>query len=768
MKKPITKARWKVFFRKHLQPDYWIIMVRRRPWLKWSLLSFLFLFTVLPIGGFLTFYYYTGYIPFVGDLKDDNGRPLDFDKLARSDFKKASYVYAADGKTKIGIFFDDIRDQIKINEVPPIIKEAFIAAEDQRFYTRLQFGIDPIATFRAGAGDFFHWAGFKYVTRSGASGIPQQLTRMLYAEGVADFRNRKPNILRKLKEARVAIQLVKKYPKDKILEGFLNLIYFGHGVNGVAEATRRYYGKDIRNDKFTPLEAAILASLNKAPSLYCPIYHKPEELELKEIVLDELKKELKHKYELDLVRENVRMAKVNERNDWVLLRMRKENYITAEQYESQVALADNEPLQSSLIHFTPLKNVKFGYASRFVKEMLMFSGYPDEDLTDYGGFRIVTSIDADIQKIATEEFNNHLALINSEIPAGEEKLEGAFVIIENKTGRILALSGGHNFEETQYNRILASRSPGSSFKPFTYAAAFEYYGKTFDDKICNCPFRMRGANGKAWAPKNFKEDNPVGYGYIPLPVGMIRSVNLATLNLARSDGGADPTINIANKVGIWGNPRTVRDGDGKIWFKESGQKLEGGLVPLLPTVIGASDVNLLELTNGYAAFARGGIYMRPTLIMEIKDSEGKAIYKAETPQEKRALSKETADKITILMRAVTKVGTAKISMKDIGQQLGCKTGTSNGPKDLSLMCFTPEITMGIRVGYDSNKVIELPQYMKAVSKTAKMQVSGGWVVGPLFRKIIDKIYLKRPKEEFPPEIEQGLEQLLAVYPARYK
>lgn len=766
MKKPITKARWKVFFRKHLQPDYWIIMVKRRPWLKWTLFSFLFLFTILPVVGFLTFYYYTGYIPFVGDLNDDNGRPLDFEKLARSDFKKASYVYAADGKTTVGMFFDEIRDQIKIDEVPAIIKKAFIAAEDQRFYTRFQLGIDPIATFRAGIINFSHWIGFKYGNRSGASGIPQQLTRLLYAEEVADFRNRKADIRRKLKEARVAIQLVKKYPKDKILEGFLNLNYFGHGVNGIAETTRRYYGKDIRRDEFNPREAAILASLNKAPYIYCPIYHKPKESALKENISGKKKDELEDKYAVELAKENVRMAKTHERDNWVLSRMQDENYITAEQY-NQAAFTNDEPLQSNSIHFTPLKNLKFGYASRFVKEMLMFNGYLDDDITNYGGFRIVTGLDAEIQKIATEEFNNHLALINSEIPTGEEKLEGAFVIIENKTGRILALSGGHNFEETQYNRVLASRSPGSAFKPFTYAVAFEL-GKTFDDKICNCPFRMRGANGKTWAPKNFKEDNPIDYGYIPLPVGLIRSVNLATLNLARNDGGAKPVIDIANKLGCWGNPGTVRDGDGKIWFKKAGQELEGGLVPLLPTVIGASDVNLLELTNCYAVFARGGMYMRPTLILAVKDSEGKTIYKAESSQRKKVLSKETTDKITILMRAVTKVGTAKISMKDIVQQVAVKTGTSNGPRDLLMIGFTPELTIGIRVGYDSNKIIDLSQYMRGASKTAKMQVSGGWVIGPLWRKMVDRIYQKRTRKEFPPEIEEGLEQLLAVYPAKYK
>ncbi|MDO8494898.1 MAG: hypothetical protein Q7S32_00005, partial [bacterium] len=142
------------------------------------------------------------------------------------------------------------------------------------------------------------------------------------------------------------------------------------------------------------------------------------------------------------------------------------------------------------------------------------------------------------------------------------------------------------------------------------------------------------------------------------------------------------------------------------------------------------------------------------------------LYKAEERVGQRVISEETARKVTILLRAVTKVGTAKISMRNIEQQVAIKTGTSNGPNDLLMVGFTPEYSIGIRFGYDQPMAIDLPVYMKKVTGVGKLQVSGGWTVGPSMRRIIDRIYEKRPKAEFLPEVEMGLEDLLANYTGR--
>lgn len=776
---PKNRGFWKVFVRKRLKKDFWIITVKRRPWVKWMLISILLILTVVPPACYLTFYYYTGYIPFVGDLNDDNGQLLDFEKLGRSDFKKASYVYAKDGKTIIGVFSYEIRNPVKINEIPPIIKNAFIAAEDKRFYSWLQFGIDPIATTRAGIIYIGHGIGFKYGKKQGASGIPQQLSRTLFAEEVADFRDRPssgwPGIRRKLKEARVAIQLVKKYPKDKIMEGYLNLIWLGHGVNGVAEATRRYYGKDIRGDEFNLREAAVLASLNKSSYLYCPIYHKPEEPELKNDLSEEKKKELKEKYEEELTKEGIRITRAHERENWVLSRMRDDGYLTEEQYQKNL-VGEKESLQSDLIRFTPLKDRQFVYSARAAKEMLLGTGFNDEELTYSGGLRITTCIDAKINKILNDELMAHLAELNSEIEDKTNPIDVSAVAIEVKTGCIAALIGGYKPEGGKpYDRALARRSVGSAVKPFVYATAFEN-GKTFDDTIKNLSLRMLGANGKTWVPQNFREDNPVPLGNIPIYVGQIRSVNLPTLRLAM-EIGMDKIVETMHKMGVWGVRGIIKDPHGKIIFRMPGAKdTGGGIVPLLPTAIGASDVNLLELVNAYAIFFRNGLYLTPKLVLEVKDQDGKARYQTSGSEPFRSISEETALKELILMRATTKVGTAKISMRGIEQQVACKTGTSNnpneelgdGPGDVSVVCGTPELVMGIRIGHDMPKPIIIPRYMKRVSGRADMQVSGGWVAGPLSRRIWDRIYAEKPKVEFPSEVETGLEELLAIYPERYK
>jgi len=326
------------------------------------------------------------------------------------------------------------------------------------------------------------------------------------------------------------------------------------------------------------------------------------------------------------------------------------------------------------------------------------------------------------------------------------------------------LSGGHNFSETQYNRALARRSPGSAFKPIVFSAAFEFGGKTLEDKVCNCSFSMRGANGKRWRPKNFQEENPVPLGYRSLPEILIRSVNLGTLNLARSIG-MPSIVEMAHRLGIWGEQGILKDFDGQIWFKTLGADpaKEDGLDPRLPTAIGASGVSLLELTNAYAIFQRGGIYLKPTMILEVRDTNGEVLFSQKEQFGQRVFSEETAKKITILLRAVTKVGTAKISMRDIKQPVAVKTGTSNDAVDLLMVGFTPEYTIGIRVGYDYPKLVELPQYMARVSGRRDRQVSGGWVVGPLFRRIVDRVYAERPKVEFSSEIERRLQELLTRY-----
>lgn len=743
---------------KELAKGYWLI--KRRLWLKWLIIIFLFMATAIAgsgIASYLTFYYYTGYIPLIGDLNDDHGNLLDLDKLSREDFLKSSLVRAKNGEI-IGRYFYENRDLTQTNEVPVLLKNAFIATEDKRFnhnrpnHLKIDYlcdpiygGVDPCAIVRAGIGHYM----FRFRTQSGASTIGQQVARQIYAEEVMAFKKRDQTFRRKIKEARVAIQMVRRYPPDMILLNLLNRSWFGHGVNGIREACRYYFNKECAG--LSLREAVILASMNKSAAIYCPIFHEPRKLE------DKTDENTTKKYQTAMDQEAARIAKTRARYNSVLSRMLEDGYISQEEFK-QALFKKDEPRKLEFLDIRPLKNPEFGYVNRLVKEFMLGNGLTDNQITRNSGFRIQTTLDSKIQKVTVEEFEKHLELINDNLDSSDQ-LNGAFIVIEIKTGNIVALSGGYNYNQSQFNRVLAYRSPGSGYKPFVYAAALEN-GYDLFSKFCNIPFTMRGANNKTWSPQNFQDKNPRPTDCNRyLGEGPIFSLNLETLDIARRIT-MNPIVELSNRLGIWGNPGIVRDSHGDIWFRRPHYNIKGGLVPLLPTAIGASDVNLLELANAYAVFFRGGIYKKPTLIQELADYNGNKVMKIEPSYEERVISKETADKVLAMMRAVTKIGTAKISMRGIEQQVACKTGTSDGPRDVSIWCGTPEYVIGIRFGRDDYDVIDIPEYMKMASGDSSMQVSGGWVVGKLMRNIIDKIYADRGKVSFNEDVEMYTQLLL--------
>ncbi len=562
---------------------------RRVKKLMWAM-TVVFLFSLIPLfAGIWYMYGYNGCILNIGCLNDDNGKPLDLNKLAHSDFKRASYIYADNGQI-IGMYFDEIRDPVRINEVPKRIQDAFIAAEDKRFYSH--HGVDIMAIASAAMGNTLRSYGLKFWARSGgASTITQQFARLEYASDVNDFKTRARSISRKIKEARLAIQLEKHYPKEKILEGFLNIIWLGHGANGVSAADQRYWGKDIRTDKPTIREAVILAAINKNPALYDPISHEPTEPKINLDTSANTADQLKEEYKAKIKKEGARVALAKDRYNFVLDQMRNNGAISQEEYDKNRFEPDENP-NTELAHLKPWKDPSYGYSNRMIKEFLLSEGHTEQELSYHGGLRIYTTIDPKIQKIASEEFEKQLVLLNQGL-AGQNRLNGAFTIIEVKTGNILALSGGNSFDESQFNRSLAYRSPGSGIKPFIYAAAIEKGGYNLFTKACNTPFSMRGANGKAWAPKNFEEKSPRPTDCNrDLAEGVIFSLNLETLNIARNIT-MEPIIALLNDFGIWGNRGIIRDSDGKIWFRRPGYQITGGLVPLLPTAIGASDVSLI-------------------------------------------------------------------------------------------------------------------------------------------------------------------------------
>jgi membrane peptidoglycan carboxypeptidase len=503
-------------------------------------------------------------------------------------------------------------------------------------------------------------------------------------------------------------------------------------------------------DELNTQEVAMLASMNKSANKYSPLFIDPDKED--------------ENYENKRDKEKIRMALARDRYNSSLRRMHEDGYISDKTFKESSFKVD-EDLDKSFASLRPIKNRTFEYGNRMVKEFLLTHGYTENEISNIGGLRVYTTIDSKIQKIASDAFEKHLQLVNEGLDK-KKQINGAFIII-GVDGEIKALSGGNNFNETQYNRVMALRSPGSGFKPFAYATAIEY-GKNFSDRICNCPFSRKGANGKIWSPGNFREDNPVRQGWIPLSQGFTRSVNLATLNLIMSlYDGVESEIKLVNSMGIHGVRGVIKDSEGKAIFRQPGSNPDGkGIEHNLPTVIGASGISMLELANAYAVFLRKGVYLPPTLIKEIRSTYGDEIlFKAEKSEGKQVLSEKTANMILAMMRKVTQDGTAKISMRGIKQPIACKTGTSNGPKDVSIWCVTPEYVIAFRFGNDDfSEVMEAPAYMKRMSGSASTQVTGGWIAGYVTRMIVDAIYADREIVGFSPEVEELDQMLLAQYP----
>ncbi|MDP3954418.1 MAG: transglycosylase domain-containing protein [bacterium] len=727
--------------------------------LKWMLYSSILVF----LCSYYWFFYSTT------GLTNDKGELIDFEKMSKQEPMQASEVFAANG-SRMDVFFLEIRDPVKYEDIPPLLVKAFLAAEDERFFEHS--GIDFWSILRAV--DQNIRANFGYGHRSGASTITQQLARYIYGDEIKSLGTMEQTYTRKIIEARIAIQLEKRYSKERIFEEWLNRTYFGHGANGLLEAIRTYYkDSDLANNiSNTPktvkkLRAlATIVAMVKKPIDYCPIFH---EFDRSRVPPDTTPEDLEELVKQHDKKEAIRIMRAKDRYNYVLGQMEDEDCITEQEKLAAAFPLDNfKSVENASI--TSIRKPEDRYFSRTVKEFLMSRGYSDDTLTKTGGLKIYTSQNPHYQNILSTAIKEHLARLNKElgeIPE-EEKLQGYGVTLDVKTGKILAMTGGNEYGETQYNRIFARRSGGSAMKPFTYAAALEYAGMDIYDPVNNSPFRMRNsvtANGKVdwWAPKNFKERDPVPMGNNALYWVLDRSVNLATLQLAKKIT-LDSVFRMYRQVGLRGKRNRVVDPEGNVVFariKTDDEEAEMGLEPYLPTVIGGSDVNLLELAAAYGPFARQGKYIAPSMITKITAHDGKILHEAKKPKPYQAMSERTANLMTIMLRAATYIGTTKITFRNARQQVACKTGTSDGPNDLLLVCFTPEIIVAIRIGYDVPKPISLPEYMFEASKDREMSESAGWVVGPLMRRIVNEIYQDREPVSFSQEIDDGLAGLLA-------
>ena len=565
---------------------------------------------------------------------------------------------------------------VSIDSLPEYVPNAFIAMEDKRFWEHN--GIDWHRVFGAA------YRNIKaFGVREGSSTITMQLARNIFPDRLPMHQR---TMLRKFAEARVARAIERKYSKQEILSLYLNQIYFGNGAYGIEAAAQEYFGKHAKELALS--QAAMLAALPRAPSRMNPRNDRELALQGRKTVLQ---------------------------------RMVDQKLITREEADK----ADHAKLR--LRHGNTRANQPAPYFVEAVRQVL------EEQLGDViytEGLTIYTTLDIALQRTLEQELAAQLRAIESgaygtfrhttyameradtsDDDSATRYLQTAAVFMDTRTGDVRALVGGRSFDDSEYNRALyAQRQPGSAFKPFVYAAAFESgYSPTY--RLIDQPLRMVLSRRNVWEPKNYDGSYS---GAVSLRDALTHSKNVPTIRLA-NEIGISHVIDVARQMGLRGR------------------------IPAVPSVVlGTAEVTPLDLTATFAAFATLGERPTPRFVTKVVDGNGVELWSQPSEMPRQVLDPAVAFMTVSLMEDVVNRGTAA-SVRAVGyrQPAAGKTGTTNDAGDIWFIGFTPDLVGGIWIGFDRRKTIlaratggELaaPVWGRVMRRTG--QRSGGWAPPP--------------------------------------
>ena len=679
------------------------------------------------------------------------------EQLAQYSPKTISRVYSGEGRL-IDEFAEERRIFVPIDEIPPLVKEAFVSAEDKNFYHH--HGFDP----RGMVGALIQAVQSRGESVRGASTITQQVMKnfLLSSDRSAE---------RKIKELILATRLEQTLSKDQILELYLNEIFLGQNSFGVAAAAQTYFNKPLT--ELAPHEAATLAAMPQAPGRYHPVRAK---------------------------------ERVTERRNYVLREMWQNGYIDEATYQSESKL--------------PLRSVQNGDFPAFQKQLPPRDYFTDEIRRQLsaqfgheeffgGGLAIRATVEPDLQRIAARALQKALeqydrgrgvwrgtrqripeeklgaeqdwraALAEAQVPRDIEgwypavvlalgsqdatlgiegqqgtaqlpakdvqwarkrqadgrlgpkakvaadllevgdvvlvrrmtadndgsfirwtlrqvpEIQGGFMAMDVNTGRVMAMQGGFSYQSSVFNRATqAQRQPGSSFKPFVYAAALDS-GFNPATIVVDEPITVNTPQG-LWAPKNASGRF---YGPTPMRIGIEQSRNLMTIRIAQ-DIGMDTVAKYAEKFGVYDH-----------------------LGHFLANALGAQETTLFKMVAAYAMFANGGERVEPTLVDRVQDRRGRTIYRHDQRQcvtcdqptlpagagpqirsnRERVMDAITAYQITSMMEGVVKRGSGR--GVNLPVPVAGKTGTTNDAKDVWFIGYTSNIVAGCYLGYDQPRTL---------------------------------------------------------------
>ncbi len=531
---------------------------------------------------------------------------------------------------KLMSFFGKEREQRRIvtfDEIPIHLIYAILAAEDIRFYRHK--GMDPKAILRAFYTNLRHAA-----IRQGGSTITQQLAKNY-------FLTPKRTFSRKLKELLMSLTMEVMYDKNEILEMYLNEIYLGQkgsvSVNGIGEASHFYFGKPVGSLSLP--EAATIAGLIRGPNYYSPYVNK---------------------------------EKSRDRRNTVLKSMRKNEWISNE----QLKIALSSPLNTAGFKVYGKKAPYF----MDVLSLQLSALYSPEVLSSLG-LTIYSTLDTQVQAASERALAKGLARLEANNPLlkrekSGKKIQGAIVVMQPKTGYVLAMVGGRNYTVSQFNRITqAKRQPGSAFKPFVFLSGLDTYTPA---SLLSNEHRSYEVDGELWEPRNYVT---IPETTVNMRTALARSINLATVDLAV-------------KVGI------EQVADTAVQFRFSTP-----LRPYLSLSLGAAEVIPLELACAYCTFAADGVLPYPLLFRAVLDENGEVLERRHMDIE-RIMSPAKAFIMTSMLQSVVDGGTGRsLRSRGIDFPVAGKTGTTNDFKDAWFVGYTPEILALVWVGFDDGSPI---------------------------------------------------------------
>ena len=639
----------------------------------------------------------------------------------------SSKVYSGNGEL-VADFSKEKRIFVPYNSIPKNVINSFLSAEDKNFFSHP--GVDAKGVLRAVINNIKNIIYSKRL--EGASTITQQVAKNFLLTNEVSLN-------RKIKEAILAFRIERALTKERILELYLNQIYLGSGAYGVAAASLEYFDKSIKELNY--IESALLAALPKAPSKYNP-YRNPKLAKFRrDLVLNNLFENgfIDNQTFKTLKSKEIRLKKKQkvflEDTQYYVEDVRK-NIIEKLTYEKVYNQGFNinipinldlqkiatESLRDGLIAYDQRKGWRGVLGNRnytkdwfkdfekyslensinweiaIIKRLNQFSAIIEtkdekEGVIEYKGITWTKKEFSELFRIGDVVYvkkNSGKSYSLKQIP----KINGGIVVMDPYTGRVLALSGGFSFRNSEFNRATqAQRQPGSAFKPFVYALALEN-NFTPTSLVLDAPIVFdQGSDLKMWKPENYGKKF---YGPSTLRVGLEKSRNLMTVRIAQNLG-VDKVANFSRRLGIYENPQK-----------------------LLSISLGSTETTLLKLTSAYCAFVNGGKLIKPVLIDRIQDSEGNTILNNEKrfcancdqisflsedyPKIKddysRVFSQQTAYQITSLLEGAVQRGTGK-KLKKLNLNLAGKTGTTNQNTDAWFIGFTSNLVIGVYVGMDN-------------------------------------------------------------------